>query len=193
MEEQQARPPYVRFEIRAVEDRTRSIEEGKYVAKDVIFALVTPMGTKDVLEKEADEWIKGIEEGVKQERIPPHWLTQYRMALENFKNDQNDPETGTSINNWNAITPAQRSLMLDCGIRTIEDVAAINEEAVQRIGMGARALKAKAQAWLDSADQGKVAAELEALRQENGELKARNEELDTRLAKLEKEEAKTEA
>jgi hypothetical protein len=48
------KPPYVRFEVRSVEDRTASIESGHYVGKDVIFAIVTPAGTRDRIEREAD-------------------------------------------------------------------------------------------------------------------------------------------
>ena len=56
--------------------------------------------------------------------------------------------------------------------------------------MGGRALKAKAQSWLDSArDTGKQAEAVAALRAENADLKTRCGELETRLeaavAKLE--------
>ena len=68
------RPAYVQFEVRAVEDRTATLESGHFVAKDVIYALVTPAGTKDRLEKNAEEWIKRMEEGVSQERIQIQFL-----------------------------------------------------------------------------------------------------------------------
>ena len=193
------RPNYVKFEVRAVEDRTRSIEEGHFVPKDVIFAIVTPAGTKDRLEKPADEWIESIEEGIKQERIPAEWGPAYRKALQNFKDGLELPEHGTPITNWPAISPAQTRVLLDINVRTIEDVAEMNEETLNRLGMGGRALKEKARAWLDSSeDTGKVAAEVEGLRQANIALEERNASLEERLAKLEKQlqkekPAKTEA
>lgn len=180
------RPAYVTFEVRAVEDRTRSIEEGRYIAKDVVFAIVTPAGTKDRLEKEAHEWLEGVAEGVKQERIPPEWYDAYKKALERFEESRENPEFGTSVRDWPALSPAQAKLFLDCNIRTVEDVAEMNEEMVGRIGMGARALKAKAQTWLEAAKTvGAPSEELTAIRQENADLRARNEELEIRLKRLE--------
>lgn len=180
------RPSYVQFEVRAVEDRTKSIATGRYVSQDVIFAIVTPAGTKDRLEKPADEWLLGIEEGVKQERIPQEWLFAYRDALKRFKESRENPEFGTSVRDWPALNPSQVKLFLDCNIRTVEDVADMNEEMVGRIGMGARALKEKARAWLDAAaDTGQVAGELEELRQKNTDLENRNKDLEERLTKLE--------
>jgi hypothetical protein len=179
------KPPYVQFELRAVEDRSGSTEAGHYKAKDVIFAIVTPSGTRDRLEKEAEEWLRGIEEGVKQERIPSEWLRAYRHALQMFKESHENPEFGTPVKDWPSISPAQVRMLMDINLRTVEDLAAANEEALARIGMGARALKAKAQAWLDSsAGQGKLASELESLRTKNAELAARDKERDEQLKTL---------
>jgi hypothetical protein len=171
------KPAYVQFELRAVEDRTRSLTEGRYVSRDEIFAIITPAGTKDRIEKVADEWIKSVEEGVKQERIPPSWYDAYSAALKRFRESRENPEFGTSVKNWPAISPAQADMLLNCNLRTIEEVAAATEEAVQRIGMGGVAMRQKAQAYLDAArGDGVAAAELESLRQENAELRARDTE-----------------
>jgi hypothetical protein len=180
------RPAYVQFEVRAVEDRSATLESGHYVPKDVIYALVTPAGTKDRLEKEAEEWIKSMEEGVQQERIPSAWLDYYRKALQAFKDQQEVPLSGTSIKDWSALSPSQVKILLDANLRTIEEVAEATEEAVSRIGMGGRALKEKARAWIDSsAGTGKVAAELETLRTANTALENQNESLLERVKTLE--------
>lgn len=180
------RPAYVQFEVRAVEDRTASLESGQFVAKDVIYAIVTPAGTKDRLEKVADEWLLSVEEGVKQERIPLEWLNHYRMALKMFKESREVPEIGTSVTSWPVLSPAQVKLCLDANLRTVEEVAEATEEAVSRLGMGARALKAKAQAWLDSANTtGKVSAELESLRTAKEALETKNADLLERVKTLE--------
>jgi len=169
------RPPYVRFEYRQIEDRDATIQAGHYVAKDVIFALVTPTGSKDLLEKPAEEWIKGLEEGVNQERIPSIWLDAYKKALQIWEENQTDPEFGTPIRNWPALTPSQLKMLTDCNLRSVEDVAEMNEEAVLRMGMGGRALKEKARAWLDaSKDVGKTSEELDSLRKSNATLAEQN-------------------
>lgn len=171
------KPAYVKFEFRPVENREKSIEAGHMYMEDVIFAIITPAGTKDRIEKRADEWLASVEEGVRQERIPEEWLYRYREALDRFKTTREDPEFGTPLSNWPLLTPAQLSNCLNANIRTIEDLASATEEGVGRIGMGGYALKMKAQAYLDtSKDHGVVALELEAMRQENSELKARDKE-----------------
>lgn len=182
---EEARPPYVRFEIRAIEDRDATIDIGHFVGKDVTFAIVTPTGSKDQVEREATEWLKNIEEGVKQERIPGFWLEAYTKALENFNNAQETPEFGTAIKDWPGASPSQIKLLIDISVRTVEDLAAANDETLNRIGMGGRALKQKAQAWLDSsAGQGKLSEELAQLRASNEELKTRDTEREAEFAKM---------
>lgn len=181
------KPPYVQFEYRSVEDREASEKEGHFVGKDVIFVLVTPAGTRDRIEREVDDWLNSLDEGIKQERIPAFWGQAYRKALEDFKESRETPEFGTPIKDWPSVSASQVKLLLDINVRTVEQLAEANEETVQRIGMGGRALKAKAQAWLDSSkDTGKVASELEALREEIKALKTRDDEREKELAKLKK-------
>lgn len=183
---EEPRPPYVEFQIRPEEDRDATIAAGHYVAKDVVFAYITPSGTRDRVEKVADEWIKGLEEAVKNERFPEAWLHAYKKSLANFLESRENPVDGTPITNWPAVSPAQSRTLLDMNIRTIEDVAVMTEEAVQRLGMGARAIKEKARAWLEaSKDTGKVSEQLAAIQQENADLRDRNETLMARLEKLE--------
>lgn len=182
------KPPYVQFETRSVEDREATLKAGHYVGTDVIFAIVTPAGTRDRIEREATDWLANIEEGVKQERIPSFWLDAYRRRLEDYKNSRETPEEGTSIIDWPSASPSQIKTLIDINVRTIEELAAANEETVQRIGMGGRALKEKARAWLDaSKDNGQVAEEIAQLRVRNEELERRDEEREQRLAALEKQ------
>lgn len=184
--EQEARPPYVIFETRPIEDREQSVATGRYVAKDVIFAIVTPAGTKDRLEKLAEDWLRDLEEAVRQDRFPAPWFDAYKQRYEAFLRNEEIPEEGTPIREWAAVSPAQAKNILGANIRTVEDLAQANEEALLRIGMGARALKDKAQAWLDVAEKrGKPAEELAALRAENEDLKNTVETLTDRLARVE--------
>lgn len=184
MAEEQARPPYVQFEFRSIEDREASITAGHYVGKEVVFALVTPTGSRDRIEKEAEDWLEGYREGVRQDRIPAAWVTAYDQALKNFKESRETPEVGAPVKDWAGASVSQIKLLLDINVRTVEDLAAANEETVNRIGMGGRALKQKAQAWLDSAVTGKTAGELEKLRSENAELKTRDKQREAELKAL---------
>lgn len=188
------KPPFVRFETRSVEDRDASIEAGHYVGVDTVYAIVTPVGTRDTIEKPVEDWLANIEEGVKQERIPQSWLSAYRGAYKDYQESRETPEFGTPIKDWPVATPSQIRTMLDINVRTVEQLADANEETVGRIGMGGRALKEKAKNWLEtSGDQGKVAERMNALETENGELKTRNEDLAKRLEALEAKLAEEDA
>lgn len=184
----EARPPYVKFEVRAVEDRTATIEQGRPMHKDVVFAVITPAGTKDRIEKEADAWLRDLADMVQQERFPATWLQAYRQAHQAFLENQETPEHGIPLTEWPGVTPAQVRMLQDISIRTVEDMAEASEEALSYIGMGARALKAKAQAYLDaSKDSGKTSEELVSLRTQIEQLLTRDKERDERLTALEKE------
>jgi hypothetical protein len=193
------KPAYVKFEFRPIENREKSIEAGHVYMEDVLFAVITPSGTKDRIEKRADEWIASVEEGVKQERIPEAWLYAYRDAMKRFEETREDPEFGIPLANWGGLTPAQLANCLNANIRTVEDLAAATEEGLGRIGMGGYALKMKAQAYMDTAkNSGAAAEELAALRQKNSELELRDKEREeqfkamaARLEALENAGAKT--
>lgn len=179
---EEARPPYVKFEARAIEDREASIAAGHYVAKDVIFALVTPAGTKDVVEKVAEEWVESLSQAAQAERIPASWPDLYKDALERWKKGQEDPEFGTPIRSWPMISPAQAANVIAANVLSVEDLAQATEEALGRIGMGAQALKSKAAAWLESSSKtGVSASQLDALRTEVESLKTQNAAQATRI------------
>lgn len=175
------RPPFVRFEVRPIEDRDASMEAGHYVGKDIIFAIVTPTGTRDTIEKPVEDWLASLEEGVRQERIPDSWLHAYRRAYNDYKEGRETPENGSPIKEWSVASPAQIKTMLDIGVRTVEQLAEANEETLGRIGMGARALQQKAVEWLKtSVDVGKASEKITAL-------EVAGKEKDERIVELEKQ------
>ena len=183
-----SKPPFVIFEVRAVEDRQGSIDSGHYVAKDVVFAIITPAGTKDRIEKVAEDWLRDLVEAVNQERFPRQWLDAYKQAHKAFLNNQEIPENGTPVKDWPGASPAQIRNLLDIGLRTVEQVAEATEEAISRIGMGGRALKSRAQAYLDaSKGDGKISAELDDLRQKVEALTNRDTEREAALQNLQAE------
>lgn len=170
MEMQKETPPWVRFEMRAVEDRNATIEQGHYVGRDVCFALITPAGSKDCIEREADEWIAQIKEKARAGTFDPKWAQHFEYAYGEFKKDNTIPEMGTPIKGWQLASPAIQQQILNANVRTVEVLADLNEEGIQRIGMGARDLQRKARAWLQEAkEKGSVAAQNSALEQKLSE------------------------
>lgn len=172
------RPPYVRFETRAEEDRNASIEKGHYVARNVDYALITPQGSKDVVERIAEDWLAQIARQAQENGYPQPWVDHFRSAYNQWKETNTIPETGTPIRGWQLLSPAQQAQVLSANIRTVEDLAVSNESSLIRMGMGSRDLQSKARAWLEAAEgPGKLAAE-------NAALKTKLEALEAQVAEL---------
>lgn len=179
------RPPFVRFEVRAEEDRQASLEAGHYVGRDVHYALITPMGSKDCIERKADEWFDKLKQDVAEGRCPREWLAAFKEIYKEWCEGREAPVNGTPITDWPPVSPSQVKTLLSLHVRTVEDLAAANEEVLSRIGMGGRALKQRAVDWLTSASSTGVASgEITALKAQNENLQARNEQLEAQLKEL---------
>lgn len=184
------RPPYVTFEVRAEEDRQASIDAGQYKSKDVDYALITPAGSKDRVERVVSDWFEYLREQVQQGRFDPDWLSGFQHKYKLWKEGQELPVNGTPIKTWNVLSPAQCRTLLDLHVLTVEDLAVANEEVLSRIGMGARALQASARDWISSArDIGATSAkltavstELEAALERIKSLEAQNTQLQATIA-----------
>lgn len=182
----EARPPFVRFETRSEESRAASVAAGNTVYTDVDYALITPQGSKDCIERRVDEWLVMLREQVKQERFPSQWLDHYKRLYEGWKAEGEIPVNGTPLRNWPMLTPAQVKTLTGLKLLSVEDLAVANEETISRMGMGGRALKDKAVAWLraQGSDAGKQAEEVVDLRMRLERADAQNETLAQAVAQL---------
>lgn len=173
------RPSYVVFERRAVEDRAASLREGHYVARDLDFAIITPIGSKDRIPRQVDDWFKALEQQVREERIPKSWVDQYHQAYHSWKRGEAIPLNGTPIKGWPVLSPAHQANVISANILTVEDLAQANDEALRRIGLGALELRDKSIAWLKSSKDSGV------MTQENAGLKAKIRQLESQVKTLE--------
>jgi len=174
--------PYVRFDTRETEYRD---EKGEVNYKDVIWVQVTPPGSKDVLEKPADEWIEGLRANAKANRVPHTWPEEYGAALARFRSGEELPTTGTPIKTWAALSKSQVKAVINANILTIEDLAVANDEAKTRIGMGGVALVQMAQKWLEERKgPGAMLQQLQALQVKNTELSTQVADLLKSVAEL---------
>jgi hypothetical protein len=181
MEIKEMRPSYVRFLTKAVEDRQASLSTGHYVTRDEDWAVITPHGSKDQIERNVADWFKYLDQQVLDERLPPEYVERYKLAYERFKKGQAEPLQGTAIKGWPVASPAQQANLIALNVLTVEDLADANEECCARIGLGARALKDKARAWLQaSEDKGKIVEQVSALSILVDQLKSRLESVDKR-------------
>lgn len=170
------RPSYVTFHKVPVEDRAETINRGIYTTRDVDFAYITPQGTKDQIERPVADWLANIEQQAKQGRIPEAWVRDYRGAYEAWRKGQEVPIIGTPIKAWPLLSPAQQQNVISANILTVEDLAAANEEALGRIGMGALDFKKRAATWI------KAVTEPGKLAQANTALQANVKNLELQVA-----------
>lgn len=184
IEQMRDRPPYLRWELRQMEDRNASIAEGRYVARDVVFALLTPSGSKDVIPLIAEEFLKDCEEKARRGRYNPEWAKAFRASYDAWTKGVEMPESGTPIRGWPLLSPAAQEMYLRLNIRTVEDLALMTEEGIKNAGMGARGDKKKAEAWLEQAKTGADAGKVAALQTRNEELEAQVKELSATLTAL---------
>jgi hypothetical protein len=161
------------------------MKSGRYMAKDVDFALITPPYSKDVVEQRVDKWFDKLAIDIKNNRIPAQWVEGYRASYQAWKRGEEMPPEGTAIKGWGVISPAQQENLIRINVLTVEDLAVINDEGLKRIGMGARDLKNKAVAWLSQLrDKGALTMEMASVKNENEQLRATVGVLESKLNEL---------
>ena len=183
----EARMPYVRFEEREHGlNEEASKRAGRPVPRVVVFACVTPHGSKDSLDKIADEWIPDIKKRAAMGTYPPEWAEHFDKQYQAWKQGQELPRNGTPVMTWQAATSEQRSRLRAIGIPTVEDLAAVPDGALGQIGLDGRNLRDLAKAWIAEAKDKGVNARLVADQSTRIEdLEKQNQDLRQRLAALE--------
>jgi hypothetical protein len=165
--------PYVSFERgEPREDKAASRKEGRPVYVDTYYACITSPGSKDRLKEEIPDWWEKLDTQAKTGRVDPDWVERWKKAFARFREGLEIPEDGTPILGWNLLPPSMQKVCLDCNIRTVEALANMTDEARQRIGMGAREMERRAQAWLaQNQDKGPLTIKMADIERENAELK----------------------
>lgn len=153
---------FVEFYTEAVEHKFESEKEGRPVFKELPFVRIqTPGDRNNVLEVKATEYY--------QKRFPREWAA-YKA------NSGESSVVGTVLSQWPQITKSQAKEAEFFGIKTVEQIAALSDSNLQRLGMGWMEIRRNAQAYLDAASGGaatsKLAAENERLRADFEALKA---------------------
>lgn len=180
-----AKPPFVQFEYRSVEQRDASLAAGHFVGKDIAYVKVTQRGSKDTYEAVADEWYAYLRQEMRAERFPEEWYDKLLKAYSNWKDGNGEIIEGTPLREWPPIRPSVLRTCIEIGLLSVEDLAGSNEEAVARIGLGGRQLRQMAIDWLKEAEgSAGTVARLNAIRQENEALKVRNESLEAQVKAL---------
>ncbi len=182
------RPPYIVFEARALPQGTDERGAVKYVRQNIV--RVQQVGSRDVFEGVAEEWLAQCEADAASGRLPESWYRLYASKYRDFVDDIEEAVDGFDRRNWAMLGKDQLENLRSRGIVNVEGVASASDDALKVLGPGGPALRAKAKAFLDSLQKvGTSAAEIEKLTLEVADLKdqlaaarARNEELSQEVA-----------
>lgn len=170
--------PHVKFETRSEEDRNASVEAGKKVYIDRDWVVISPPGGKDVVENHASQWLTNIRDRAQVGQYDPEWVDIFSKMYGLYKEGKELPEEGTPLRMCTTLfTPAEIQNCLGANVRSLEMLADANEEALGRIGMGARSLKNRAQESIKIGEGKEGAMKVDALMIENKELREKVESL----------------
>jgi hypothetical protein len=179
-----ARPPYVEFEERSEEDRDATIKAGRLVMRDIDYAVVRQIGSKDAVEKSAVDWLNQLDKMAFIGGYPKEWAQGFRQKYDAWKQGRAAPLNGSPLRTWPRMSKAKAENYATLGMFTVEDVAAMNEQTMQRIGMGARSDKDAATAFLEERAGTINSEEVAALRAELADQKQRNSDLQQAIAEI---------
>lgn len=180
-------PPFVRFEfMECGVDLEASAKSGTRIPLVKAHALIMQHGSKDVVEKDAEEWLKQIEQKAIDGTYSPDWAQRFKMQYEQFCKGNELPRHGTPIRTWPAPNREQVIRLQAIGITTVEDLAAIPDSGLQNIGLDGRYLRDLAKNYLeDSKGAGLMAKQLADLQQTNRDQKETIERMQASIAALE--------
>jgi hypothetical protein len=183
--ETDSQPSPIKFERILVEDVAKSAQEGRYVAKEVHMVHESAQGSRDIFKSVVSKWLVNKTADVKNGRIPQKWLDAYHEAYSRWKVGHEVPLHGTPIRGWGVISPVQQEELIRINVMTVEGLAAINDEGMRRIGLGALDLKNKAIAALRAAkDTGTLVMENSELKKRLAVAEANQAEMQQQLAML---------
>lgn len=149
----------VEFFIKPVENVRRSKEEGRPIFEDVEYVRIAlPGDSKN--ERVAPAHEMHYVSHAKQQMT---YAQRFRAAYEAFKDEREDFVHGTPLSAVTFISPSQREELAQQKVRTVEQLAGLQDRAIARMGPGWRERVEQAQAFLKRSEG---TAEVEALRAE---------------------------
>lgn len=181
----QGRPPIARFYREPVEDRVQTLEAGKAIMVDQDWVEVTAAYSKDTVVYKIEQFFERNKHKVATGEMPQEWTDMFKRQYAAWKDGQELPLMGTPIMGWGVISPAMQKNIINSSIRTVEDLAAVNDEGIKRLGMGGQDLKNKAKAWLEQlGDKGPLTIKMAAVERENAVLKSSVENLQRQIKEI---------
>jgi hypothetical protein len=159
-------PAIPQFFTEAVKLEWKSRQEGRPIFEDREFVrILIPGDRRSMAVEPVGEAHKG------------RWPREY----EAFRAGREAPVEGTPLSEWpvSMMSPARVQELAWFNLRTVEQLAAVNDVQLQSLGMGARELRERARTWLEVAAKG--AGPIERLISRNEELTLETERLTREL------------
>lgn len=153
------RPAKITFERLPVENVNLSQQEGRAIFDDVDFVTLHQAGSNNTTIHKVEEWWIKLEQQLRNGAIPAEWVDEYKKAYAAWSQGEEPVVQGTHLREWAKISRSQAEMWNAVHVRTVEELAAANEETLAAYGMGGRAMKQEAQKWLDSLKDGEVLQE----------------------------------
>jgi len=148
--QRQLDPTIVTFYIESKQNNWETEQAGKAIYDDILYVhKVVPFKEKDSFRGKASD---------KDKRQYPN---QYQAFLNREKHDLE----GTTIQNWNFPNESQVKMLSSHGVHTVEQVAALGDDSVARMGGQGRVLRDTAKKYImqgDAVDNRNKIADLEA-------------------------------
>lgn len=178
--ERKPKPAFVRFERRPEEDKQKSSEYGRYIAKDVDYVIIQSSYGKDTVIYPIPRWLEDTERKVRTGEIPGEYFDQWKKNYEIWIKRQMTPTSGTPIRGWGIISPAQQETIINMDMYTVEDL--VKDGAKLSVLDWGKAARNKAITWLQALnDRGPLVQKLAELTTENEQLKAVVADLEAKL------------
>lgn len=165
---------FVRFFRTTERDNARSADEGRPVFKVIDMIEIRQPGERDALHRPVKE--------EDQYRFPRHWAA--------FQASQDQTQVGTPLTYLFDAEPEIIAMMKELRIHTLEALANLTENGIQRLGMGGRKWVERAKEYLgglqDAAAVRRLQEQVDEKDQRISTLEQQLKEVGDRLATLEK-------
>lgn len=166
----------VEFYTEAVQNNFKSAQEGRPIYEDHVFVRIqTPGDTRTTINRKATDQDKS--------RFPKSWAA-FEQGLE-------EVTEGTPLAQWPAVSTSQVKELQHVHVRTVEQLAALSDASIQKMGPGYQRLRSDAQHWLETATNNAASTEAmrenETLREQNALLTEQVEALKAQVEAMEKD------
>jgi hypothetical protein len=165
--------PLIRFEWRPVELTGKTLQEGRPIFEQRLFAERRIPGSRDFQPSDVEVEFITNSRGQKVPDPLNRIVREYGPELKRFLESDEKPADGTPLEEWRQITKDRIAACHWLDIRTVEELADMvnNDTVIQKLGPGARELIAQADAYLkvraDSAYAERLAAEKEQMKRDS--------------------------